>query len=117
MRADRDDRRAQDPRRRPAQIPVPFGLDDVQHRRQATTTEVGGDRSSMALTPDGAIVMVKRDVPAFVMARFTTDRDLDTGFGDQGRSLRSSATSLPARNLGVAIQAAEDLMATPATTT
>jgi len=92
----------------PAPIPVqPFGLDPTFGTGgKATTTEVGGDRSSMALTPDGAIVMAGGTFSAFVMARFTADGDLDTGFGDQGTvSTVVGDTPSQQESLGVAIQA------------
>jgi uncharacterized delta-60 repeat protein len=92
----------------PAPVPVqPFGLDPTFGTGgKATTTGVGGDRSSMALQPDGAIVMAGGTFTAFVMARFTADGDLDTGFGDQGTvSTVVGDTPSQQESLGVAIQA------------
>ena len=51
---------------------------------RATTSRFGGDRSAMALQPDGAIVMVGGTFVDFVMARFLADGTLDPGFGDGG---------------------------------
>ena len=91
----------------PAPVPVqPFGLDPTFGTDGTTTTTgVGGDRSSMALTPDGAIVMAGGTFAAFLMARFTPDGDLDTAFGDQGTvSAVIGGTPSQQESLGVAIQ-------------
>ena len=50
----------------------------------ATTSRFGGDRSAMALQPDGAVVMVGGTFVDFVMARFLADGTLDPGFGEGG---------------------------------
>ena len=92
----------------PAPVPVqPFGLDPTFGTGgKTTTTGFGGDRSSMAVTPDGAIVTAGGTFSAFVMARFTPDGDLDTGFGDQGKvSTIVGGTPSQQESLGVAIQA------------
>ncbi|MET0772137.1 MAG: hypothetical protein ABWZ82_03555 [Candidatus Limnocylindrales bacterium] len=51
---------------------------------RATTSRFGGDRSAMALQPDGAVVMVGGTFVDFVMARFLADGTLDPGFGEGG---------------------------------
>jgi uncharacterized delta-60 repeat protein len=97
----------------PAPVPVqPFALDPTFGTGgKATTTGVGGDRSSMALTPDGAIVLAGGTFSAFVMARFTADGVLDTGFGDQGTvSTVIGGTPSQQESLGVAIQADGKIM-------
>jgi uncharacterized delta-60 repeat protein len=63
----------------------PFVLDPTfGSGGKATTTAFGGDRSSMALQPDGKIVMAGGTFTAFVLARFDSDGTLDDGFGTDG---------------------------------
>ena len=63
----------------------PFGLDPTfGDGGKATSPGFGGDRSAMALQPDGKIVMVGGTFTAFVMARFNADGTLDETFGDGG---------------------------------
>ncbi len=51
---------------------------------RTTAERFGGDRSAMALGPDGAVVMVGGTFVDFVMARFLADGTLDPGFGEGG---------------------------------
>ncbi len=50
----------------------------------AATAGFGGDRSAMALQPDGRIVMVGGTFADFVVARFDANGVLDATFGDAG---------------------------------
>ena len=59
----------------------------------------------MAMTPDGAIVTAGGTFSAFVMARFTPDGDLDTGFGARERCPDRRRPPSQQESLGVAIQA------------
>ncbi len=45
----------------------------------------GGDRSAMALQPDGKIVMVGGTFTDFILARFNADGSVDTSFGIDGK--------------------------------
>ena len=63
----------------------PYGLDPAFGTGgKATTTAFGGDRSSMALQPDGKVVMAGGTFTAFVLARFDVDGTLDNSFGTGG---------------------------------
>lgn len=65
--------------------PQPYGLDPTFGTGgKATTTAFGGDRSSMALQPDGKVVMAGGTFVAFVLARFDVNGTLDDGFGTAG---------------------------------
>jgi uncharacterized delta-60 repeat protein len=70
---------------------------------RATTSRFGGDRSAMALQPDGAIVMVGGTFVDFVMARFLADGTLDPGFGDGGMVTTDIQPDLQEEALAVAL--------------
>ena len=85
----------------------PYGLDPTFGTGgKATTTAFGGDRSSMALQPDGKIVMVGGTFAAFVLARFNADGTLDDSFGAGGTVTTDIAGQQEA--LGVAIEPGPD---------
>jgi uncharacterized delta-60 repeat protein len=70
----------------PAPPPVAdFGLDPTfGDGGKATTTAFGGDRSAMAVTPDGKIVMAGGTFTDFVLARFNADGTPDESFDTDG---------------------------------
>jgi uncharacterized delta-60 repeat protein len=70
----------------PAPPPVAdFGLDPTfGDGGKASTTAFGGDRSAMAVAPDGKIVMVGGTFTAFVLARFNPDGTPDATFDTDG---------------------------------
>jgi uncharacterized delta-60 repeat protein len=84
----------------------PFGLDPrFGTGGKATTTGFGGDRSSMALQPDGKVVMVGGTATAFVLARFDVDGTLDDSFGTGGTVTTNIGGQFSqSEALGVAIQ-------------
>jgi uncharacterized delta-60 repeat protein len=66
--------------------PLPSGLDPTfSGDGKATLEAFGGDRSGMAVQPDGKVIMVGGTFANFVMARFRADGTLDDGFGDSGK--------------------------------
>ena len=85
--------------------PPPSGLDEsFGTAGKATMAAFGGDRSAMAIQPDGKIVMVGGTFASFVLARFNANGSVDTSFGNAGKV---STTMLPTQQqeaLGVAIQ-------------
>jgi uncharacterized delta-60 repeat protein len=89
----------------PAPPPVqPYGLDPTFGTGgKATTTAFGGDRSAMALQPDGKVVMAGGTFTAFILARFDVDGTLDNSFGTGGLVTTNIAFSQQ-EALGVAIQ-------------
>lgn len=84
----------------------PYGLDPAWGTGgKATTTAFGGDRSAMALQPDGKVVMVGGTFTAFVLARFDVDGNLDNSFGTGGLVTTNIGGSFSQQEaLGVAIQ-------------
>jgi uncharacterized delta-60 repeat protein len=84
----------------------PYGLDPAWGTGgKATTTAFGGDRSSMALQPDGKVVMAGGTFTAFVLARFDVDGTLDNSFGTGGLVTTNIGGSFSQQEaLGVAIQ-------------
>jgi uncharacterized delta-60 repeat protein len=65
--------------------PPPSGLDTSFGTAGKATLELfGGDRSSMALQPDGKIVMVGGTLQDFILARFNADGSVDRTFGPAG---------------------------------
>lgn len=68
-------------------LPVgPSGLDPTfSADGKATLDGFGGDRSGMAVQPDGKVVMVGGTFTDFVMARFNANGTLDETFGDSGK--------------------------------
>jgi uncharacterized delta-60 repeat protein len=88
----------------------PYGLDPAWGTGgKATTTAFGGDRSSMALQPDGKVVMAGGTFTAFVLARFDIDGTLDDSFGTGGLVTTNIGGSFSQQEaLGVAIQPEPD---------
>ena len=88
--------------------PGPSGLDGTfSGDGKATLEAFGGDRSGMAVQPDGKVIMVGGSFTNFIMARFDADGTLDDGFGDSGRvtiPIIGSQTSLPQEASAVAVQ-------------
>ena len=84
----------------------PYGLDPAWGTGgKATTTAFGGDRSSMALQPDGKVVMAGGTFTAFVLARFDVDGTLDDSFGTGGLVTTNIGGPFSQEEaLGVAIQ-------------
>ena len=84
----------------------PYGLDPAWGTGgKATTTAFGGDRSSMALQPDGKVVMAGGTFTAFVLARFDVDGTLDNSFGTGGLVTTNIGGPFSQEEaLGVAIQ-------------
>lgn len=72
---------------------------------KASTTAFGGDRSAMALQPDGKIVIVGGTFTDFVLARFNADGSLDTSFDADGKVTTDMVSGEQEEALGVAIQA------------
>ena len=65
--------------------PPPSGLDTTFGTAGKATLELfGGARSSMALQPDGKIVMVGGTLQDFILARFNADGSIDRTFGPNG---------------------------------
>jgi hypothetical protein len=70
----------------PPPPPQPFGLDPTYGTGgKASTTAFGGDRSSMALQPDGRVVMAGGTFTAFVLVRLLPDGQPDPDFGVGGQ--------------------------------
>jgi uncharacterized delta-60 repeat protein len=66
--------------------PQPSGLDPTfGDDGKATLQAFGGDRSGMAVQPDGKVVMVGGTFADFVAARFNSDGTLDDDFADSGK--------------------------------
>jgi uncharacterized delta-60 repeat protein len=66
--------------------PQPSGLDPTfSDDGKATLEAFGGDRSGMAVQPDGKVVMVGGTFADFVAARFNSDGTLDDDFADSGK--------------------------------
>lgn len=64
----------------------PSGLDPTfSGDGKATLEAFGGDRSGMAVQPDGKVIMVGGTFTDFVAARFNADGTLDDDFGDSGK--------------------------------
>jgi uncharacterized delta-60 repeat protein len=84
----------------------PFGLDPAFGTGgKATTTAFGGDRSSMALQPDGKVVLAGGTFTAFVLAQFGVDGTLDDSFGAHGLVTTNIGGSFSQQEaLGVAVQ-------------
>lgn len=86
--------------------PMPSILDtSFDGDGKATLEAFGGDRSAMAVQPDGKIVMVGGTFLDFVMARFNFDGSLDTGFGDDGKVVTDMVSGQQEEALAVALQA------------
>jgi uncharacterized delta-60 repeat protein len=77
---------------------------------RASTDHFGGDRSAMALQPDGAIVMVGGTFTDFVMARFLSDGTLDAGFGTGGMVTTDIQPDVQEESLAVAIAPDGDIV-------
>ena len=72
---------------------------------KATAPAIGGDRSSMALQPDGKIVLAGGEFTAFVLARFDVDGTLDESFGTDGIVTTEIGSEFSIEEaLGVAVQ-------------
>lgn len=52
---------------------------------RSTASAFGGERSGMALQPDGKVVMAGGSTAAYLLARFNVDGSLDSGFGAGGK--------------------------------
>jgi uncharacterized delta-60 repeat protein len=86
--------------------PPPSGLDATfDTDGKATLAAFGGDRSAMALQPDGKVIMVGGTFTDFVMARFNADGSLDTGFGVSGKVQTAMVAGEQEEALAVALQA------------
>lgn len=89
----------------PPPPPPPSGLDtSFDSDGKATAAAFGGDRSAMALQPDGRIVMVGGTFSDFILARFNANGQLDQGFGDNGKVTTNLVAGELEEALGVAIQ-------------
>jgi uncharacterized delta-60 repeat protein len=85
--------------------PPPSGLDTTfDTDGKATLTAFGGDRSAMALQPDGKIIMVGGTFTDFILARFNADGSLDTGFGVSGKVETAMVPGALDEALAVALQ-------------
>lgn len=71
---------------------------------KASLPAFGGDRSAMALQPDGKIVMVGGTFADFVLARFNTDGSLDTTFDADGKVTTDMVAGEQEEALAVAVQ-------------
>ena len=72
---------------------------------KATASGIGGDRSSMALQPDGKVVLAGGEFTAFVLARFDVDGTLDESFGTDGIVTTEIGSEFSIEEaLGVAVQ-------------
>src|SRR4029453_11179780 len=69
----------------PPPPPQPFGLDPTYGTGGKASTAFGGDRSSMALQPDGRVVMAGGTFTAFVLVRLLPDGQPDPDFGVGGQ--------------------------------
>ena len=89
----------------PTQPPSSLFLDPAFGVEGKTTTErFGGDRSAMALQPDGKVVMVGGTFVDFIMARFDANGQLDTTFGDGGFVTTDIVPDQQEESLAVAVQ-------------
>jgi uncharacterized delta-60 repeat protein len=89
----------------PTQPPSSLFLDPTFGVEGKTTTErFGGERSAMALQPDGKVVMVGGTSIDFIMARFDVGGQLDTTFGDGGFVTTDMVPDQQEESLAVAIQ-------------
>lgn len=85
--------------------PGPSGLDPTfSGDGKATLERFGGDRSGMAVQPDGKVVMVGGTFVDWVMARFNADGSIDQDFGDDGKVTTNFTNNVSEESLGVAIQ-------------
>ncbi len=65
---------------------LPSGLDpNFDGDGKAALERFGGDRSGMAVQPDGKVIMVGGSLSDFIMARFNANGTLDENFGDDGK--------------------------------
>ena len=89
-------------------LPPPSGLDgSFSGDGKATLASFGGDRSGMAVQPDGKIIMVGGTSTDFIMARFNANGTLDDSFGDSGKvtlNIIGSDGSLPQEATAVTVQ-------------
>lgn len=66
-------------------LPTGLGLDpSFGNLGEAVLDRFGGNRSSMALQPDGKIVMAGGTLQDFILARFNADGSIDRSFGPSG---------------------------------
>jgi uncharacterized delta-60 repeat protein len=76
---------------------------------KAFSERFGGDRSAMALQPDGKIIMVGGTFTDFILARFNADGTLDTSFDGDGKITTDLAGGFNQEEaLGVAVQPEPD---------
>jgi uncharacterized delta-60 repeat protein len=83
----------------PGALDITFDTDG-----KAALTAFGGDRSAMALQPDGKIVMVGGTFTDFVLARFNADGSLDTTFDTDGKVTTDMVANEQEESLAVAVQ-------------
>jgi len=91
---------------RPPPASLPTGIDNsFGSAGKATLEGFGGDRSGMALQPDGKIVMVGGTFVDFILARFNADGSIDRSFGIDGKVTTDMGSGLRQEEaLAVAIQ-------------
>lgn len=90
-------------------LPPPTGLPGALDRSfdsdgKATLRAFGGDRSAMALQPDGKVIMVGGTFVDFVLARFNEDGSVDSTFDGDGRVMTNIAAGEQEEALAVAVQ-------------
>jgi uncharacterized delta-60 repeat protein len=89
-------------------LPGPSGIDETfGDLGKAALRGFGGDRSGMALQPDGKVIMVGGTFTDFIMARFNANGSIDADFGDNGKvttNIFGSDASLPQEANAVAVQ-------------
>ena len=91
---------------RPPPPPPPSGLDlSFGIEGKSSSEAFGGDRSAMALQPDGKIVMVGGTFADFVLARFNADGTLDSSFDADGKVTTDMVAGEQEEAFGVAVQA------------
>jgi uncharacterized delta-60 repeat protein len=90
---------------RPPPPPPPSGLDPSFGIEGKSSSEAfGGDRSAMALQPDGKVVIVGGTPADFILARFNADGSLDSSFDADGKVTTDMVSNEQEEALGVAIQ-------------
>jgi uncharacterized delta-60 repeat protein len=90
---------------RPPPTSLPGALDaSFGNAGKASMAAFGGDRSAMALQPDGKIVMVGGTFTDFILARFKADGIPDASFDADGQVTTDMVSAEQEEALGVAIQ-------------
>jgi uncharacterized delta-60 repeat protein len=80
----------------PSGLDGSFGDGGKAAFKDASGKPFGGDRSGMAVQPDGKVVMVGGTFTDFIMARFKADGTPDTDFGNGGKVTTHIVGSDPA---------------------